>query len=233
MSKQKQDHNCMTDESVIVTHVNSPTLFYCRVEQDVERYEQLTKLIRQHIDSEPHSMPDLIRRNSVSGSVILALVYSDIHKDWCRARLISMKCDRNHKPICGKVLLIDFGSIEFVSWKSKFVSTSTLEIDDFNESRGLCFPCSLDNIKPYDDVKLDSEKPLQYEWTSYANFMFKKETTNGKFLLKVMKPDLLNDKIIVCDLLPMNDCSKLDEFPSLSQYLVDSKVARYINVSNF
>lgn len=132
-----------------------------------------------------------------------------------------------------QVLLIDFGSIEFVSWKSKFVSTSTLEIDNFNESRGLCFPCSLDNIKPYDDVKLDSEKPLQYEWTSYANFMFKKETTNGKFLLKVMKPDLLNDKIIVCDLLPMNDCSKLDEFPSLSQYLVDSKVARYINVSNF
>ncbi|OTF83809.1 Tudor domain-containing protein, partial [Euroglyphus maynei] len=118
MSNQ-QALNCnLIDETVIVTHVNSPTLFYCRIEQDIERYEQLKQLIRQHIDSEPHSMPDLTKRNS--GSIISALVYSDIHNDWCRARLISMKLDHNHKPICAKVRLIDFGSIEFVSWKPEF-----------------------------------------------------------------------------------------------------------------
>lgn len=79
---------------------------------------------------------------------------------------------------------------------------------------------------------MDSEKPLQYEWTSYANFMFKMATTSRKFLLKMMKPDLLNDKIIVCDLIHMNDCSKLNEFPSLSQFLVDSKMAQYIDEVN-
>ncbi|XP_027194869.1 uncharacterized protein LOC113789520 [Dermatophagoides pteronyssinus] len=244
MSKQQQ--NNMSDyESVIVTHVDNPTLFYCRIEQDIERYEQLKQLIGQHIDSEPHSMPDLFRCRNSSTS-ITALVYSEIHNEWCRARLISMKIDRNHKPICAKVWLIDFGSIEFIAWKPKFVSTSTLEIDTFNESRGLCFPCSLDNIKPFNDddndLKEESKKPLQCEWTSYANFMFKKTTASKKFLLKMMKSNddlLLEDKkIIVCDLLIENDCSKLNEFTkssssSMSKFLVESKVAQFINEKKF
>lgn len=121
MSKQQQ--NNMSDyESVIVTHVDNPTLFYCRIEQDIERYEQLKQLIGQHIDSEPHSMPDLFRCRNSSTS-ITALVYSEIHNEWCRARLISMKIDRNHKPICAKVntsMFISFHSLRNPFHRNRF-----------------------------------------------------------------------------------------------------------------
>lgn len=90
-------------------------------------------------------------------------------------------------------------------------------------------------------MKEESKKPLQCEWTSYANFMFKKTTASKKFLLKMIKSNddlLLEDKkIIVCDLLIENDYSKLNEFTksssSMSKFLVESKVAQFINEKKF
>ena len=109
------------------------------------------------------------------------------------------------------------------------------------------FSSFYDHIQKNDDdndLKEESKKPLQCEWTSYANFMFKKTTASKKFLLKMIKSNddlLLKDKkIIVCDLLFENDCSKLNEFTkssssssSISKFLVESKVAQFINEKKF
>ena len=132
-----------------------------------------------------------------------------------------------------KVLLIDYGSIEFVPWKNGFVLESNDEINSFNNEKGFCFPCSLGNIKPNSAPPIKSFNPD--EWGSYANFILEKETKHRKFMLQIFN---CHNNIIACDLLPIDEFENEEEnvllehsFMPMSEYLVKSNVARYLNES--
>lgn len=237
--------------AVLVTHVESPVLFYCRLlAEHEEAFGRLQAKIDAQIEtggSAHQPMP-----NIHGGRNLVVLVYSTIRDRWCRGRLLSYQANSvDGTPINAKVCLIDFGSVEIVLWNGKYVRPSTGEIDAFNDGAGFCFPCSLGNIKPAED---GSGKPAMegsyLQWSSYANFLIEKETKNRTFLLLTLEtPSNTNQRpnVLTCDLLPLSELELLDElnsenvfnfshsqhyqqsnFSSLSAYLVEANVARYV-----
>lgn len=91
---------------VVVMHIENPSLFFCRFEEDNYRYEELNCLIKQQINRKSFWKFNLLKEDSQN---ITLLVYSAIHGQWCRGRLITLKIDyKNNKPACAKVSLLNF-----------------------------------------------------------------------------------------------------------------------------
>ncbi|KAI2797385.1 Tudor domain-containing protein 6 [Blomia tropicalis] len=244
-------------QSVLITHVESPILFYCRFVTDEEQFSTLERKILEHVNSVELSVPNIEELVEPKKYI---LVYSVIRQRWCRGRVLSYQCNSELKPINAKIRLIDYGSIEIVLWKHNYVTRSNEEINDFNNASGFCFPCSLGNIKPYgDDGALNKSKTIQH-WSSYANYLIEKETKNRTFMLQILNEPIQEQhsirNIVNCDLLPIieysndnehqtlsyysgNICNQLcaetlsiNQFPSMSAYLVYSNVARYLDQQN-
>lgn len=129
--------------------------------------------------------------------------------------------------------MIDYGSIEIVLCNANYIQSSDAEINAFNDGRGFCFPCSLGNIKPFDEGKSSTV----HQWSSYANYLIEKETKNRKFILHLLNANQPTRNIVLCDLLPVSDVTIENEAPlysqtqftSLSCHLVNSNVARFVD----
>lgn len=80
---------------VTVIHIENPSLFFCRFEDENYRYEELNYLIRQQTKQKTNW--EYVVHNDAG-----RLFYSTIHGQWCRGRLILLKLGHN-KPACAKV----------------------------------------------------------------------------------------------------------------------------------
>ncbi len=201
--------NDMNREPIVVTHVENPEKFYCRLASDEHKLKELNELIWSGVRSPFNQSLDY--HLFKSGDHLLA--YSSINKCWCRSELLKV-IKTNDTIINAKVLLIDFGSIEIIAWNQ--LKETTEEIINFNSCQSLCFECSLCYIKPFNDSN---------EWSSYANYLFENLTKDKKMTLNYHN---FCDGVIYCDLSSYCLNSDLNEsIESLIDYLVHTRVARY------
>src|SRR6218665_2358617 len=114
---------------------------------------------------------------------------------------------------------MDYGSIEVVLFNQQFIKGAKPEIAGFNDGFGLCFPCKLVGLLPFDEIKCKTT----VEWSSYANFVMERETKDRVFILSLCG-NILPDNVVVCDLKPQHDTQ---DARSLSQILVNANVANF------
>jgi len=201
--------NDMNREPIVVTHVENPEKFYCRLASDELKFKELNELIWSRVRS-PFTQ-NLDYRLFKKGDHLLA--YSSINKCWCRSKLLKVVKTKDN-IINAKVLLIDLGSIEIIVWDQ--LRETTEEIINFNSCQSFCFECSLCYIKPFNDSN---------QWSSYANYLFENLTKDKKMTLIYHN---FCDGVIVCDLSSYCLNSDLNEsIESLIDYLVHTRVARY------
>jgi len=200
--------NDIRSETIVVTHVENPEKFYCRLASDEGKFQELNEKIWSRVRSPFVTTPDY--ESIKKDDQILA--YSSINKKWCRSQVYSI--DRNKDIINVKVYLIDFGSIEIIALNQ--LRDTEEEIVNFNSRQSFCFECSLCYIKPFNESN---------EWSSYANYLFEKLTKDKLITLKYQN---YCDGVIICDLSSCNVGSAINEsFVSLIEYLVHTRVARY------
>lgn len=98
-------------ESVFVTHVESPVLFFCRQLAYEEIFKALQEMIDTHVDLIKAEAPD---GNPISGPDQCVLVFSLIRNRWCRGRILSYQRNADFKPINAKVCRIcsSFSSLQ-------------------------------------------------------------------------------------------------------------------------
>lgn len=207
----RRGRELLDNQSVFVTHIENPSLFFCRLVTEDEDFARLQALIESVVDQRDEKEADL---SAARASDKIVLVYSTIRKAWCRGVIIS-----SVQGSIAKVFLVDYGSIELVVFNAHYVQQSTDEITNFNEGFGYCFPCKLDNLEPFDEIKCK----VTDEWSSFSNFMMERETKDRECVLALSTPALEN-AIVLCDLrLTSPDNGQR----SLSQTLVNANVAHY------
>lgn len=93
--------------AVLVTHVESPVLFYCRLlAEHEEAFGRLQAKIDAQIETDGssahQSMPNI--HGGQGGRNLVVLVYSTIRDRWCRGRLLSYQANSvDGTPINAKV----------------------------------------------------------------------------------------------------------------------------------
>jgi len=200
----------LNEEQVVVTHVETPEKFYCRLASDENLFNEMNELIYSRVSSPftDHLMP-------VSPKVEdNLLAYSTIHQIWCRSRVDEVLNGSDGQKKSVKAYLIDFGSTEVVTYDNLRITTD--EIIEFNSGLSFCFECRLALIKPYVETQ---------EWSSYANYMFEKQTKD-----KIIRLEFTEyvDGVVVCDLQVLwpNDPSM--SIQSMADFLVQTRVAKYM-----
>ncbi|XP_054165354.1 uncharacterized protein LOC128962944 [Oppia nitens] len=222
----------MSDESVRVTHVETPERFYCRLVSDDQPLAALNELIAGQTQCGPLAVHVLVAIDDVRPGEHL-LAYSTIHQQWCRCRVQQLVLAANDSPISpinlfstaatadsakwsARVLLTDYGSVEVVAAYN--LRHTTGQIVDANNGQPFCFECRLAAVKPY----LDSQ-----EWSSYANYLFERLTKDQPICLRVVD-QCDTTGVIVCDLSSIGGLGGgKQSFPSMVDHLVGTRVARY------
>jgi len=219
----------MSDEKVVVTHVETPEKFFARLASDGERVDTLDDTIYRRVmstafapDLTPH-LTDLMTDDHV-------LAYSTIHQRWCRARVqyvssggdmglttgaanqLKSAVATNGPKGSARVSLIDFGSVEVVSAGNLRLTTD--EIMAYNKGQSFCFECRLAYVKPYSPTR---------EWSSYANYVFESALRDYQSIeLRYHRHDAAG--VVVCDL---RATGAKESLPSMADYLVAARVAHY------
>ena len=198
----------LNGEKVVVTHIETPEKFYSRLASDVNLFNEMNELIWSRVRSPfaEHLMPQSLEVDDEM------LAYSTIHQIWCRSRVEEVIKGSDSKQSV-KLYLIDFGSVEVVTYNNLRLTTD--EIINFNSGQSFCFECQLSLIKPFSESQ---------QWSSYANYLFKKQTKDKIITLKF---DEYIDSVVVCDLSVQwpNDPDMC--VLSMADYLVQTRVARY------
>lgn len=151
--------------------------------------------------------------------------------------------------------------MEIVLWNAKYVRPSTGEIDAFNDGNGFCFACSLGNIKPAEEEgKPAISGYLQWSsYANFLidketrNRTFLLCTENSDSTSQTRQRRNSSPTILTCDLLPLSELElqtqnthfeeiqaaenffyshhQQTNFTSLSAYLVEANVARFVAVN--
>ena len=202
-------------QHVVVTHIENPEKFFSRLASDMSQFKQMKELIWEAVRS---PFTEELDSHCLKPNVQL-LAFSTIHQMWCRGlieevpnHIIRGRKGHGQKPSV-KVRLIDFGSVEVVSFDN--LKQTTDEIIDYNYGNSFCFECRLTLIKPYSDTQ---------EWSSYANYLFEKQVKDTNVTLRL---DEYRDGIVVCDLMINYPNDHHLEIKSMSDFLVQTRVALY------
>ena len=82
----RRGREVLDHQTVVVTHVENPSLFFCRLLTEDEEFNRLqciiSQLVEQRQENDSYASPTAAQNKIV-------LVYSGIRKGWCRARIIS------------------------------------------------------------------------------------------------------------------------------------------------
>ena len=207
--QQSINFNDLDEERVVVTHVETPEKFFCRLASDENSFNEMNELIWSGVRS---PFADQLMPESPKEDDYL-LAFSTIHQIWCRSRVeeVLNGSEGNKKSV--KLYLIDFGSVEVITYDNLRVTTD--EIINFNRSQSFCFECRLSLIKPFSESQ---------EWSSYANYLFKKQTKDKIITLQFVEH---TDGIVVCDLSVQWPNDHKSCVKSMADYLVHTRVARY------